>query len=246
MSEPLRSGGRSAWLAAALVLLAIVPTSKAQTLDSSMTFHGSPQMPAGLYDSDVTWARQDVFGPGIGGPDYRCCIPSELLTLASDNTQADSYAWPLFVDLNATTNPAATMASSQSTGVNVRATNIGPGSPWVAGFHSETHSGVDSQGATLGYNGEITRDGTGGTVYGMELQSDGSVPPDAGINIAGAFRVGINLHGNSLEAGHIDARSLTVNGQAITPLAPTPTITLAQIQAIVRQEVALALKRRHK
>lgn len=164
--------------------------------------HAAKAAPFQVYGLDATQtiARQDVFGEG-------CCNAN--LSLISDNTQPDSWAWPLTVTLNDTTSPQATQNTSQSVGVNVRSYSSSTGSPWTAGVHSEVWQGwsypylnkTAANGTTLAYNAEVHRNGPGGFVAGLNLQSDGPVQADDAINVQGSWGMAFNAPGQNIMAG---------------------------------------------
>ncbi len=187
-----------------VICLAIATLARAATT----TFYGSPFTVWGL-DSGQTLARQDVPGEG-------CC--SADLSLISDNTQPDSFAYPFVVTLNDTTSPLATQESSQTTGVNVRSYSSSTGSPWLAGVHSEVWHGWSyptlqqspANGVTLAYNAEVHRSSAAGTVIGMNVSDLGPLPADDAINIQGQWKMGIQLGENDLEARNLTASSVSV------------------------------------
>lgn len=130
-------------------------------------------------DASVRWDRTAPVGVP---PGYTHMVHA----LFSTSDQQSSFAWPLFVELRGTDHPAATTATSQSTGVQVRAFNRGTGAPWVVGFHSEVHHGagydgttgadqapaVANQGTTIGYNLELVRKSPLGRAVGLNLHNN--------------------------------------------------------------------------
>lgn len=61
--------------------------------------------------------------------------------MVSENSQVDSYAWPLYIELRTTTATAANQNSSQSAGATVRMFASSAGSPWNTAFHAEAQHG---------------------------------------------------------------------------------------------------------
>lgn len=186
-----KSGAVALGAAAASAGLAARPAdadaNSGQTLVQYMDFDG-PISGAPPLSSDVTWTRTDARG-GSG--------TREILSLISSNTAASSFAWPLFVELQATTSPSATLANSHSTAIQCRAYNRSTGSPWVACLHLEPHHGEfenngaavpGAQGITVGMSCEVTRKASGGTCVGVEVMSTGpsSSAPDAALQIDSA------------------------------------------------------------
>jgi len=172
--------------------------------------------------TDLVYTRTDPSGVGPG-------FTNEILSLISENSQINSYSWPLYIQLGVTTATAATQSSSQSCGASVRLFNSSAGSPWAVGFHSELHHGGRSDGTihstnstSIGYNLELNRAAGGGTAIGMELlnTSGSTYPGTYGINIDGSWSTGIRLGGNPLTA------SPTVGGAAPTPLAGSTAIKI--------------------
>lgn len=169
-----------------------------QVLDYS-TFTVSP--PA--LDTVVRWSRSDV-------PNVAAGYTNVILSLVAEAKQQNSFTWPLYIQLTGTDNAGATLASSQSTGVNVRAFNRSTGSPWLASVHSEAYHGKDgiagpslnTQGTSLLFNGELSSYSSTGTAIGLNLQNtpNSTQPGTYAINIqstsnAAVWRNGIHFEG---------------------------------------------------
>ena len=215
-------GGLGALAGAAGVALVSSDTALAAGSGSQLYTNesfGNPVVPPALMSS-VVWTNTDPAGLSLGQT-------SETLSLITECTQTNSYAWPIYVELRATTSPSATKDSSNNGAVNVRLYNgSSGGSPWSVGYHSEVHHGQNNTGdvqttypsfagTSLGVNVEVTRMASAGFVAGLEVNSLGSsYGADAAIDINGdsnawnngiQFRapgnIGINFV-NQWENGH--------------------------------------------
>jgi uncharacterized coiled-coil protein SlyX len=156
-------------------------------LQQYMQYESSVSLPA--LDSMATWARTDVPGEPVG-------YTSEVLSLISDASQPNSFAWPLYIELRGTTDPGATITTSQSVGATVRALVRSSGTPWTAGFHSEMAHGRDAltsgtvvptAGTSILFDGEMRSYSSGGETIGLNLHcvftDSTSTNCDNGINI---------------------------------------------------------------
>jgi hypothetical protein len=132
----------------------------------------SPSVSLPPLDSFVTWGRHDA----VGVP---AAHTTEVLSLIGEGSDVNSYLWPLYVELRATTSPHATLPSSQSAGVTVRALVRSTGSPWTAGIHSEIAHGRESlesgtviatNGTSILLNGEMRSYSSAGETIGVNLQ----------------------------------------------------------------------------
>lgn len=140
------------------------------------------QVPAVAVDSPIVIRRADV-------PNVPPGHTTQAVTVLSYNSQKNSYAWPIYVQLRVTNHPQATVASSQSTGTQVRMYSAGSGSPWAAGNHIEVHHGQDSDGSnhpdaaglSIGENIEITRTSPKGYVIGWNIQQGGDSVANADV-----------------------------------------------------------------
>jgi hypothetical protein len=159
--------------------------SELHTDADSLRPFSTPEVTSPPIESDVAWLRRDPSGVGAG-------YTNMLLALISENTQTNSFSWPLYVELRGTSSSSATQTTSQSVGATVRAYNSSIGSPWLAAFHSEPHHGENwegktsnANGTTIGYNMELSRLTSYGTAIGIELQNtvNFSANGDIGLNI---------------------------------------------------------------
>lgn len=181
-------------------------TSGGAALAQFMSF-SSPSAAVPALDTSVRWDRVDPPGTGVG-------YTHQVVSLITEATQTNSYAWPLYIQLTGTNSPNATQASSQSVGATVRAFNRSTGSPWLTGFHSEVFHGKDglngatiaAKGTSILYNGELTTYTGSGTTIGLNLQNTGSstTPGSHAINIQPGQRGWMNgIHFDSGAVGNI-------------------------------------------
>ncbi|HZM84809.1 MAG TPA: hypothetical protein VFC19_54500 [Candidatus Limnocylindrales bacterium] len=164
-------------------------------LVTRMDFSDPPVAPSAL-DTAVRWARRDP----VGVPNHHT---NEILSLISENTQVNSYAWPLYIELRTTSATAATRDTSQSCGATVRMFASSAGSPWNTGFHSELQHGRQwtpdgiiprsTNSTSIGYNMELYRVSGGGTTVGVVVlnSSSSAYPGDSAIRILGRWNQGI-------------------------------------------------------
>lgn len=154
--------------------------------------------PPPLIDSAVIITRNDPASVTAGRV-------NTVLGLFSDNSQRNSYAWALYVEVRATTSSSATEASSQSAGVVVRSYNRSTGATWVSTVHSEPHHGEDqnqnsviaANGTTIGVNCELNRQTTAGSAYGYHVENvpRSTANGDAGLQITSSPRSGGGVNG---------------------------------------------------
>lgn len=196
--------------AVALCLLmagtAFALTTSGEALFQFMGFT-SPGATIPPLDTAVRWDRVDPPGVSRGHT-------NELLSLVTEASQANSFSWPLYIQLNGTNSPSATKDSSQSVGATVRAFNRSTGSPWLTGFHSEVFHGLDgvnganvaTNGTSILYNGELTTRVGSGLTIGLNLQNnEGSTAMGThAINIQPGSRGWVNgIHFDSGATGNI-------------------------------------------
>lgn len=158
-----------------------------------------PRVPPLDCEPDRIWSRTDPAGVPPGHS-------NQIVSLISDNSEENSYAWPLYVSLNASEHPNANQNSSQSTGAYVRLFNSSTGSPWAAAYHTDVTHGVSYDGATtqaggvtIGANIEFQRKSAKGLVIGLELNAAGSeLPPDTAVDLQGKFKTGLQMRANDI------------------------------------------------
>jgi len=184
----------------ATVLVAQTDAGKAlfQVMDFS-----TPPVSAPPLDASVRWERRDPVNAKQGDT-------NALLALIADANQRNSNTWPLYIQLNATTDPNATVATSGNVGAYVRAFNRSAGSPWLAAYHSEIYHGftslggqqVETNGTSILFNGELLSKSSHGVTIGLNLQNtpDSTGPGTYAINIQSAnpvatWRNGIHFDG---------------------------------------------------
>jgi hypothetical protein len=167
-----------AFLFGAVVVASAAAALQSSTMGRQLTQFidfSSPAVQPPPLDTSVRWQRRDPVGVPVG-------YTNELLSLIVDANQKNSLSWPLYVQLSATTDPAADMNTSQSVGATVRAFNRSTGSPWLAGYHSEIYHGmtglpalggqqVDARGTSILFNGELTNRSLHGETIGLNLQN---------------------------------------------------------------------------
>jgi hypothetical protein len=192
-------------------------------------------------DSDIIWSRTDTASEPVGHT-------QEILSLVSQNSQTNSYAWPFFIQLVATTATAATQSSSQSCASAVMLYNRSSGSPWAVGYHSEAHHGQEPNGTihstgatTIGYNMEMTRVSNSGATIGVEVlnkptyvdQNGTSHTADVGtaaINIDGLWSYGVRITNPSTPSAAVrmtDAERTALAAQPVaTPAAGSVGISV--------------------
>ncbi|HEX6682590.1 MAG TPA: hypothetical protein VF062_07320 [Candidatus Limnocylindrales bacterium] len=166
-------------------------------LVTRMDFSDPPVSPPAL-DTGVRWARRDP----VGVPSHHT---NQVLSLISENTQVNSFAWPLYIELRNTTATAATRDTSQSAGATVRLFASSAGSPWATGFHSELQHGLrwspdgflprSTNSLSIGYNMELYRISGGGAAIGVVIlnSSQSAYPGDSAIRILGRWNQGISF-----------------------------------------------------
>ncbi|MBO9872689.1 MULTISPECIES: hypothetical protein [Xanthomonas] len=178
-------------------------TSVGEQLSQYMDFSSTPVSSPAL-DTSVRWGRRDTSNVGPG-------YTNEILSLISESDQQNSYSWPLYIQLNATTHPNATQDSSQSVGATVRAFQRSTGSPWLAGFHSELFHGYDgiaernvaTNGTSILFNGELTSYTNGGSTIGLNLLNT------PGSSVAGTHAIQIQPGTHGWQNGiHFDSGAL--------------------------------------
>jgi hypothetical protein len=145
--------------------------SPGEVLRQFMDF-STPHVTPPPLDTMVRWQRRDRENALLGQT-------NQIVSLIADASQQNSHTWPLYIQLAGTTNPNATLNSSQSVGSTVRGFNRSTGSPWMAGHHSEIYHGftaldgqqVETQGTSILFNGEFTVRSAHGAAIGLNLQN---------------------------------------------------------------------------
>ncbi len=114
-------------------------------------------------DSAVNWGRRQPSDEAGAG------YVRSVLSLFSEGQGANSYPWPLYVQVRATPDSRATISSANAFAVNARLINRGAGFG-AAMFSDVQHSGT---GTDVGFDFELIRSNDAGRVIGLNILNAG-------------------------------------------------------------------------
>lgn len=176
-------------------------------LDCRANF-GSPVVNPPPLDVPVYWQRRHT----VSGPPGHT---HGILALVSEATGAESFPWPLYIQLT------ASHEKGDAVGSYVRLTKSGAG--WGASFHTDLyHSGT---GTSVAANLEVTKRTDTGRAIGVNIQSKGTVTNE-GINFQtapGSGQAGTWETALRFERGISGNRAIWIEGRWNTAIDVTGT-----------------------
>ena len=173
-----------------------------EAAQSRRTFDAPVNLPP--LDSSVTWTR----GQSADTPPGHT---RELLSLISEVTAKQAFAWPLYIQLTTSHD------RGDGVGATVRLTSTGDG--WASGFHAETFHD-SGKGTTIGVNVEPHKKVDNGRSIGVNIQAvdwamAGVAPKlttiDEAINVQSAEKARF-LAGLRFDAGSRGERAIALDG----------------------------------